>query len=275
MKKWTIAALTLAALVAGLAAVTRIAGGWWEKNTLDRRAQLESARPLPLPASAEPPAVVQRYLEMAAPATRAAVRRARLQHEGEFLLGPGRWKPFSSTQLVSTNPPGFDWDARMPLAPGLPVFVRDGYQRGEGEMRAAVFGLFIVARVEGGAAMAEGQLLRYLAETPWYPTALRPGGGVEWEALTDSSARARLKDGPVTAVLDFEFGPDGLISGAFAAARGREVDGRIVMTPWAGRFRRYEKRDGMLIPVEGEVEWRLPEGPQVYWKGRVTGAAWE
>ncbi len=275
MKKWTIAALTLAALVAGLAAVTRIAGGWWEKNTLDRRAQLESARPLPLPASAEPPAVVQRYLEMAAPATRAAVRRARLQHEGEFLLGPGRWKPFSSTQLVSTNPPGFDWDARMPLAPGLPVFVRDGYQRGEGEMRAAVFGLFSVARVEGGAAMAEGQLLRYLAETPWYPTALRPGGGVGWEALTDSSARARLKDGPVTAVLDFEFGPDGLISGAFAAARGREVDGRIVMTPWAGRFRQYEKRDGMLIPVEGEVEWRLPEGPQVYWKGRVTGAAWE
>jgi hypothetical protein len=48
-----------------------------------------------------------------------------------------------------------------------------------------------------------------------------------------------------------------------------------VMTPWAGRFRQYERRDGMLIPVEGEVEWRLPEGPQVYWKGRVTGAAWE
>jgi hypothetical protein len=26
----------------------------------------------------------------------------------------------------------------------------------------------------------------------------------------------------------------------------------------------------MRIPQRGEVAWLLPEGPQVYWRGRVT-----
>jgi hypothetical protein len=35
----------------------------------------------------------------------------------------------------------------------------------------------------------------------------------------------------------------------------------------------YAEHGGMLVPMRGEVEWLLPEGPQVYWKGRIVGAA--
>ena len=27
--------------------------------------------------------------------------------------------------------------------------------------------------------------------------------------------------------------------------------------------------DGMRIPLAGEVEWILPEGPQPYWRGEI------
>lgn len=28
-------------------------------------------------------------------------------------------------------------------------------------------------------------------------------------------------------------------------------------------------RDGMLVPLEGEVAWLLPEGPKPHWRGRI------
>jgi hypothetical protein len=31
----------------------------------------------------------------------------------------------------------------------------------------------------------------------------------------------------------------------------------------------------MRIPVRGEVEWFLPEGPLVYWRGRITEIAYD
>jgi hypothetical protein len=48
------------------------------------------------------------------------------------------------------------------------------------------------------------------------------------------------------------------------------VNGEIVPTPWEGRFWNYSERDGMRIPVDGEVAWLLPEGAKPYWRGRIT-----
>jgi len=44
---------------------------------------------------------------------------------------------------------------------------------------------------------------------------------------------------------------------------------------WQDRFSRYEERNGMTIPVTGEVDWVLPEGAQPYWRGEITGITFE
>ena len=44
---------------------------------------------------------------------------------------------------------------------------------------------------------------------------------------------------------------------------------------WKGRFWAHELREGMRIPLEGEVAWQLPEGPWPYWRGRITAIAYE
>jgi hypothetical protein len=31
----------------------------------------------------------------------------------------------------------------------------------------------------------------------------------------------------------------------------------------------------MRIPTAGEVEWLLPEGPEVYWRGEITNIDFE
>lgn len=65
------------------------------------------------------------------------------------------------------------------------------------------------------------------------------------------------------------FDEQGLISTVYSDGRYREVNGRQVETPWEGHFWDYQRKDGILIPQEGEVAWLLPEGPKPYWRGRI------
>ncbi|HSH46677.1 MAG TPA: DUF6544 family protein, partial [Longimicrobiales bacterium] len=54
------------------------------------------------------------------------------------------------------------------------------------------------------------------------------------------------------------------------ADRYRDVNGVPVLTPFEGTFGAYGEVDGMLIPLEGEVGWMLPDGRFPYWRGRVA-----
>lgn len=219
------------------------------------------------------PVAVQRYFRTVLRDGQPLVRRARFRQEGEFLIKPerGTWVPFAATQDVGVAPPAFVWDARMRVAPGVSVRVRDAFAEGRGYMHASLLATVSLVAVEGTPGIAFGALQRYLAEAAWYPTALLPSQGIAWTALGEGdSARATLTAGGVTVSLDVHFGVDGLIESVYAADRPRHVDGRDVPTPWQGHWFEYGQHDGMRIPQRGEVAWLLPEGPQVYWRGRVT-----
>jgi hypothetical protein len=207
------------------------------------------------------------------------VRAARLTQEGTFLLRPGDdgWRPFTATQHFACGPEaaGFVWDAAIRVAPGVPARVRDAFLGGEGLMQARLLAVVPLAEVHGTPEIAAGALHRYLAEAVWCPTALLPSQGVRWEGIDDRRARATLSVRGTTVSLEFRFGGDGLIREVYTPARSRDVNGRAVPTPWRGRFSEYEERGGMLVPLSGEVEWVLPDGPQPYWRGRITRIALE
>src|SRR3712207_2807925 len=73
----------------------------------------------------------------------------------------------------------------------------------------------------------------------------------------------------------FTFNERGLIDTVRAEERGRTVGGRVVPTPWQGRFWNYEERGGMRVPLDGEVAWLLPEGAKPYWRGHITEVVYE
>jgi hypothetical protein len=114
--------------------------------------------------------------------------------------------------------------------------------------------------------------LRFFAEATWYPTALLPSQGVRWEAVDDTSARATLTDGATTVSLVFQFNDEGAIATIRAEARYRD---KLTAMPWGGRFWEYSVRNGMLIPLEGEVGWEHPEGTRLYFKGKITEISYE
>lgn len=273
----------VAIVVVAIAGVAVYGGRRWPDLTRDIRARLEAAR-LPV----EPrvvdfaeleglPDPVQRYFRRVLREGQSMVAAVRVRHEGTFNMGGAdqRWMMFTSDQLVITKRPGFDWNARMRVMPGVGVRVHDAYVAGEGILYAAVLGAIPVANLRGGGEIAAGELMRFFAESAWYPTALLPSQGVEWEAVDDSSARATLRDGAITIALTFHFAQDSTIEVVRAEARGRTVGGEIVPTPWQGRFSGYAERSGMVVPVDGEVSWVLPEGAAPYWRGRIVEIAYE
>ena len=185
------------------------------------------------------------------------------------------WRPFTSDQRVVTQRPGFDWDGRVAVVPGLPMRVHDAYVAGEGILHASLLGLFLVVDMRGGGDVAEGELMRFFAEAAWYPTALLPSQGVRWEAVDDHSAYATLIEGDIAITMLFKFDEQGLVDTVGTEARGRAVDGEVIPTPWQGRFWNFEERGGMRVPLDGEVAWLPPEGEKPYWRGYIDEIDYE
>jgi hypothetical protein len=225
------------------------------------------------------PAPVERYFAFAIPSPSDRIRTARIHWTGEFQMRPGAgWSAFEAEQDFTTFPPGFVWDARIRMMPLVPVRIRDSYSAGQGTMLGRVGGLVTVVNQGGTPEMAASALARWLGEAVWFPTALLPHAphddGVQWEAIDDSTARATIRDGASEASAEFHFAPTGEIT-LMTALRYRDVDGTSVLTPFEGRYRDYERRNGIMIPMFAEVAWLLPEGRFAYWRGHPAEVTYD
>jgi hypothetical protein len=283
---WVASALGLLAVVAvGLSAY---GAKRWADSTLMLTRALDAAR---VDAKVDPPrptrydvreldglpAPVQRYFRLVLKDGQPIIATATIDIAGTFNMSPTdeQWKLFTSRQRVVTRRPGFLWDAKIAMLPGLPVHVVDSYIAGNGLLRAAILGLFTMADISGGGEIARGEFMRFFAETAWYPTVLLPSQGVRWEAVDDRSANATLVDGSLTLTLLFRFNEAGLIDAFRAEARGGMVGKEMVMAPWEGNWSNYQTRDGMTVPFTGEVAWMRPEGRRPYFVGTVTSLRYE
>jgi hypothetical protein len=275
---WKIVLLGIGGLVATIFAARAFGSLRWQTGTKKMYAKLEaSSRPIDpktfdLKEIEGLPAPVRRYLRTVLKEGQPLVASVSVEHTGSFNMSETgeKWKPFESVQRIVTQRPGFVWNACIRMAPAMCVRVRDAYIVGEGVLTAKVFGLYTVMAQPATPELAQGELMRFLAEGAWYPTALLPSQGVVWEAIDETQAGATLSDGTTTVKLVYQFDAQGLISSVRSDGRFREVDGIQVATPWQGRFWNYDVRHGHTIPLEGEAAWRLPDGLKPYWRGRMT-----
>jgi hypothetical protein len=223
------------------------------------------------------PAPAQRYFRAVLKNGQPIIAAVTIDLAGNFNMSPtgDRWKPFTSRQRVIARRPGFLWDAKVAMMPGIDVRVVDSYIVGKGLLHASVQGLFTVAEIAGEGEIARGEFMRWFAEAAWYPTALLPSQGVRWEAVDEHSANATVVDGPLSLTLLFRFNDDGLIGSLRAEARGSMVGDKMVMAPWEAIWSNYQTRDGVRVPFTGEVAWMRPEGRRPYFVGTVTALAFE
>ena len=164
--------------VAGCALILRSRAAKWRRETEAMAAELKQAAA----ANSETvsfqdfdqlPAPVAAYFRFALQDGQKRIRTATIQHEGEFCLND-KWIPFVSTQVFSSHPAGFVWDAKMKMNRLLNVRVRDSYLHGRGAMTVNCCRSFRLWTRTTMPQLDAGSLMRYLAEAAWLPTALLP-----------------------------------------------------------------------------------------------------
>ncbi len=235
----------------------------------------KSSVPFVRSGSEGPPEPVQRYLAAVSLHNRAPVRRARLTQSGVFRIReePPRWEPFTAEQAVTTEPKGFVWKAKVRMGRLLSVRVVDAYQNGAGFLRARLLGIVPLAKAEGPEA-DDGELMRYLSEAVWYPSALMPDTRLRWQPVDDRAAVAVLRDCDHEVALKFSFDGDGLVF-RVDGDRFRTEKGGYRKRPWTAYCSNYAERYGFLIPLEARVAWHLPGGEMEYFRGSIQSIEYD
>ncbi|MFM8533298.1 MAG: DUF6544 family protein [Acidimicrobiia bacterium] len=268
----SVAAMIGLALAATLAASMR-----WDRQTTALIASLGAGNAAPstyreaILADLPPPA--QRYFRASLRPDQPMMRSAVATQQAEFYINDA-WRPLTATQHFRISPPAFVWDARIAMAPMMPVSVRDSYVDGHGAMKASMLGLIGLADVAERPELNLGARQRFLGEAVWLPTALLPSPTVRWSPRDDHSAVATLSDNGRDVSLVFEFDETGMVR-TISGDRYKEAAGAFTLQRWLITCGEATDHDGLRIPARCEVAWIVDGKPVPYWRGRLETIRYE
>ncbi len=119
-----------------------------------------------------------------------------MKHVGEMRLDPesNKWLSAKATQRVGVLEPGFAWQVKADVAPGLRVLGLDSLIEKRAEMVIRLLGVFPVANVKDTPEVNESTMHRYLLEMGWYPQ-LALHKDISWTAIDKNTAKASLQAG--------------------------------------------------------------------------------
>ena len=221
------------------------------------------------------PEPVQRYFKYSIKEGQAYIQFARLEHTGSFRMDVGRdWYPVEGKECFTADVPAFIWYGKVKMNPLVWVKARDKYHNGTGNMLIKLQSTIKIAD-EQGRELSQSDLVRWLGEAPFFPTALLPGKDLRWEEIDSDSARVIVEDHGLHVSGVFYFNEKGQITRFLTHDRFRTVDYRQVNDPFNGYYRDYQEYNGFMIPTEIEAVWDLDEGNFSYAKFKVEDIQYE
>ena len=214
------------------------------------------------------PIPVKKWLEFSNIVGKEKVTSVRLKQKAVMRLKEAQsWMPVEAEQYFTVNEPGFIWKARIKAAPLFHIVGRDKYFEGKGSMLINALSLIKIAD-SSGKEINQGTLIRYLAETVWFPSAAL-NSYITWEEIDASSARATIDYRGITVSGVFNFNNIGEVT-SFVAKRYMENNGKYSLETWLVTMRNYKELDGIKIPTEGKVVWKLETGDFTWFKFEIT-----
>jgi hypothetical protein len=229
-------------------------------STNSRLIQAADLQALPLP--------VQRWLTAAGIVGQRKASRIHVKQTGSMRTKPdGAWMPMAAEQWFSSDPPAFIWKAKVRMVPVISLVARDKYADGRGNMLIRLLSIFPIADAKG-REIDQGTLVRFLAETIWFPSAAL-NSYLRWESIDSLCAKATMTYGGVTASGHFFFNERGDVI-RFEALRYAEEKGHYTLTPWIITQTSYREFQGVRIPDQSEVMWRRPHADFTWLKLQIT-----
>ncbi|MBD3231001.1 MAG: hypothetical protein GF329_22670 [Candidatus Lokiarchaeota archaeon] len=214
------------------------------------------------------PKPIQKYLKKCKIVGNEEIKRVRLKQEGKFKLKPNSdWKSYSAEQYINTENYSFLWHAKIKLMPLIKVYVIDYFIKGEGRLIAKLFSLFKMVD-ESGKEIDQGELVRFLTESAWYPSFLC-NEKIQWNIIDENEIEIILdyKDQRVSGKINFN--KEGYIE-EFTAKRFYTSGDTQELEKMSGYLYNYKEMAGIIIPTKFKVCWHLEEGDYYYIKAEIT-----
>ena len=192
------------------------------------------------------PAPVQRYFRHVLKPGQPYVRTVRLRHDGQFKTDLKKdWTPITGEEYFLADKPGCIWVGTTAW-----FSARDQYVAGRGSLTVRLLGALPI--VQGsGPSYNQGELLRWLAETVWFPTCLLPGGRAVWSPVDDYSATLTLTDHELTVSCLMNFNE----RGELVRGQAQRYSNETHIETWVGHLSDYRDWHGLRVPTRIEAAW--------------------
>jgi hypothetical protein len=198
-----------------------------------------------------------------------------IRHTGKIRYGKtGRWMEIRGESIFSLATPGFVWHAKITYFPGIWIEAFDYYAHREAGMNLNLFPVFPLTTIYDGA-IKTSSLFRYLASAPLYPIALVPVITLEWQNVSDLTARLSIRDNDLSAEALVHFDGSGRIQNIEACHRNQLENGRPVPGYFMMKFSDYTDVKGYKIPLQISSDLILPEGQSACIERTISSIVFE
>ncbi len=208
---------------------------------------------------AQLPEIVQKWMKISGVIGKEQVVAVCIKQIGNMRTKPGgKWLSFEASQSFNLQKPAFVWVTKVDAMPLIKMVGRDKLYKGEGEMLIKLASLIPVVNEGENSKINQGAMIRFLAETCWFPSAAL-NSYISWEAIDSNSARATLTIEGKSVSGVFSFSDQGNIV-SFEANRyyGGENDSKL--EKWLVKNNSYKTFNGIIIPNKSSVTWKLKNG---------------
>lgn len=201
------------------------------------------------------PEPVQRYFKYTLKEGQPYVSYVRLKHDGLFKTHPSKdWENIRGEQYFTTEKPGFIWKGSTTLFTAC-----DSYIAQTGKLMVSLFSAFPILNA-GGEKTDQGELLRWLGESVWFPTNLLPAESLRWEPIDDASAKLVFTHSNLSVFYTVTFNEMGEIT----ELETKRYKDQGNLETWVGKLSDYKEISGMRIPTRIEGIWRLEKEESSY-----------
>jgi hypothetical protein len=269
-ERWPLAAIFgVGALVgAGVGAwMARRAARRFDEEVAARIASIRRVRPFPVGAGRREalPTPIQNYLDRCGIGETSDRGWWCIDQRGEMRLSEdGAWLPFEAFEYLASDRPAFVWRASLPLVSKFSFEALDALDGRDGRLDARLLGVFPVARASGPKAV-RGELIRYLAELVWCPTAILTNPALVWREIDARTVEVCAPGVDPVASVRWEFDRHGdpiLMRSNTRPREGESASWRCYVDSWRWF-------DGVRMPTYGEVAWVFEDRDFTYWRGEV------
>jgi hypothetical protein len=205
------------------------------------------------------PEPVQRYFRHVLNDEQPYISYVRLIHDGQFKISPQKeWINIKGEQYFTTEKPGFIWKGKTSM-----FTARDMYLADKGRLVVTLFSLFKI--VDGqGENFNQGELLRWLGESVWFPTNLLPSKNLQWLPIDSMTAKLVFNYNGIEVYYIVSFNEKNEIT-QMVTERYMSND----LETWVGKVQNYKEINGVIVPTEIEAIWKLDTGDYKYVKFNI------